>query len=117
MDPRQALEKVGNVAIGAFGDRVLIGVLLGFLDDETPGLCYKRITENAPLFDFISDEDWQMYAEKAKRVNFKDITVERVAKELKKHRNDLYSVIIKTPGGADWLRAQVDTVRQKMGIT
>ncbi len=118
VDPRAVLEKVGGGFFGAFGDRILIGVLMGFLDDETPGKCYERITKGKELFDFMSDEDWKYYADKAKNMDLKDtITLARITKELRRHRPDLLGVIINTPGGTDWLKVQVDSVRKKLGIS
>lgn len=110
------LETIGKIVAMGFGDRVLAGILIGFLDGVTPARAYEYIRDDLNLGYWVSDADWQRFQRMAKSANVGDITTEYIIKELKKHRLDILGVIINHPNGRSWLDKQVSELKNKLEI-
>jgi hypothetical protein len=110
------LDGLSSTLIGAFGDKVIIGVLVRLLDDITPGIAYKAVSNNTPLFINVSNQDWDRWKIKAQKFRIKDFSVDRVVSEITKYRPDLIGIIINTNGGIEWLNDQIVFAKDKLGI-
>lgn len=110
------LESLGKLIAGGFGDRVLIGIIIGFLDNVSPARCYEYIKDDIELGYWITEADWEKYRNLAKQANVADVTKDRIIKELKKHRLDLLGVILNDPGGDEWLDKQIVHLKQKLEL-
>ena len=108
------LEKVGKVFASGFGDRVLIGAVIGALKKTTPLRCYEYIRDKRPLLSEVSDREWRGFKRLAKQVDLDGLTRERIIAELEKYRLDLLSVIINHPEGLNWLEAQITDLKKKV---
>lgn len=108
------LDSIGKILAVGFGDKVLIGILLGILQDVTPYRCYEYIKNNMELFHWASESDLNQYRAIARHTKVGDITTERVIEELRKYRADLLGVILNTPGGKDWIDGQILNLRSKL---
>ncbi len=108
------LESIGKVILGGFGDRIVVGFLLGIFEKITPDQIYAYIKEDKFLFHWATENQWDAFRKRAKQVNFDAITIERVIAELEKRRLDLLGVILNHPNGMLWLQRQVDEVKQKL---
>lgn len=111
-----ALERVGKVFAGGFGDRVLIGVIVGFLEGVTPARAYEYIRDDLKLGYWLSDSAWQKYKRMAKGANIRDITSEDIIRELGKHHLEILGVIINHPEGRSWLDKQIVELKKKLEI-
>ena len=111
------LEAIGGAINAGFGDRLLIGVLMGFLDHIDPYRCYEYIKDNISLLHWVSDDDWKKYSKWAKQVDLDDITKDRVVAKLSKYHPDHLDVILNTPGGLDWLDNQITNMKEKLKNT
>ncbi len=109
-----SFEDIGRVAVGGSGHKVAVGVIFGLLEDLTPLECYNHINENTDLVLPVSEEDWVEIRRISKDVDLNKITVERIVEELRKHRLELLSLILSTPGGLDWVTTQLDKVKAKL---
>lgn len=110
------IDTIGKMLAMGFGDRVLIGVLMGALDDVTPDRMYEYIKDNIPPLHWASDDDWQKYGKLAKQANAGQITKEQVISAFRKYHPDLLGVILNTPGGDEWLDTQIKEIRKKLEI-
>lgn len=110
------LNNVSGVLVGAFGDKVVIGILIRLLDDVTPGMAYRSVISNLPLFNTVNESDWQRWAKYPQKFHIREITRDRVYKEMNKYRPDIVGIIINTPGGIDWMDRQINFAKQKLGI-
>lgn len=112
------LEMLGKVLALGFGDRVLIGILFGFVDNVTPMRMYEYIRDNQQLGYWLSGADWEKYKGMVKKtpIPIDDFTYENAVKELKKRRPDLLGVIINIPNGENWLRGQIVELKRKLGL-
>lgn len=113
------LETIGKIFSSGFGDRVLTGILVGFLNGVTPYRCYEYIRDNIQLGCWASDSDWQKFRRMAKGANvgnITNITIDDIIKELKKHRQDILGVILNHPNGKQWLQTQLDILKEKLEI-
>ena len=111
------LESVGRIIAGGWGDRVLIGILMGFLDGITPARAYEYIRDNLRLGYWISDNDWGKYRRMAKGANVADINREKIISELRKHSPDILRVIIMNqPESLTWLDNQIAEIKKKLGV-
>lgn len=108
-------EKVGQILVGGFGDRVAVGVIFGLIEDLTPMQCYNYINENTDLVAKVSEDDWTEARRVTKSISLDEITVQRIIDELRRNRLDLLGVILNTPGGVEWVIAQLDNVKAKLG--
>ena len=78
------LDGIGKILSAGFGNRVLIGILVGLLDNATPARAYEYIRDDLKLGYWLSDDDWKKYSRMAKSANVGDITTEDIIKELRK---------------------------------
>ena len=109
------LEDIGAILAGGWGDKILLGIAVGLLEESTPGGCYEWIRDNRSLLEGVSDEDWTSYKEIAQNVTI-DLTADSIIAELKKHRLDLLGVILNHPEGRNWLDRQVAEIKKRLGI-
>lgn len=107
------LEDIGMVLASGFGDRVLVGMAVGLLENSTPEGCYEWIRDNRSLIEDVPDEDWASYREIAKNINV-DLTRDDFISSLRKHRLDLLGVILNHPSGLDWLDRQIAEIKKKL---
>lgn len=110
------LESIGKIMAGGFGDRVMIGIIMGLLDGVSPTRCYEYIRDGTELGYWISENSWQKYRGLAKQANVADVTKDRIIDELRKHRLDLLGVILNDPGGDAWLDKQVVHLMHKLEL-
>jgi len=116
MKLEDGLETIGNALTAGFGDQVLMGVFLGFLDNITPYRCYEYIRDNLQLGYQLAETSWAKYQRVAKKANLGSITRDSVVAELREHRPDILGVILNHPEGLKWLDAQIDQMKQKLGL-
>lgn len=116
MNADEALAKFGGILAAGFGDGIVVGFLMGLLDDTTPDDCYDFISQDKPLFPEVSDEDWQKYGKLAKKVNLDHVDTARIIDEFRKYRPDLLSVICNTPNGYNWLDEQVLVLKARLNL-
>ena len=110
------LDAIGKILGIGFGDRVAVGIFMGFLDGVTPARVYEYIKDGLQLGYWVSGNDWSKYRNIAKQASVDDITTKRITEELRKHRLDLLGVIMNTPGGNEWLDAQITAMKKKLGL-
>lgn len=108
------LESIGKIALGGWGDRIVVGFLLRIFEKITPGQIYTYIEKDKSLFHWATERQWAAFRKRAKQVNFDEITRERVIAELEKRRLDLLGTIINHPNGLKWLDAQIAEVKKKL---
>ena len=110
-------QRLEGIALGAFGDEMVAGMLLGFLDDSTPLQTYEHIRDDMPLLD-LPDSDWEEAKSLAAHVNVEAIlTRDKVLEILGRERSDLASVMLNTPNGMEWLDRQLATIRERLGVS
>lgn len=107
------LETLAKIAVAGFGDRALIGVLLGYLKGGSCKRCREYINENKDLLHWASDKEWKMFRRMVKEAKF-DITTKEVITELQRNRPDLVDVIKNHPQGMAWLEKQVTELKHKL---
>lgn len=110
------LESIGKALAGGFGDRVLIGMLMGFLDNVTQARAYEYIRDGLKLGYWASDSDWRKFRRMAKGANIGSLTSQDVIKELQKHRVDILGVILNHPKGREWLDNQIANMKEKLDL-
>jgi len=111
------LDILGKILTSGWGSGVLLGILVGYLDNVTPEQCYKYIRDDKPLFQNVADEDWEGYRGMAQDAHAGEIlNKETLILTLREHRLDLLSVIINHPGGEDWFDRQLVEVREKLAV-
>lgn len=115
--PKIKLETIGKILTAGFGDRVLIGIFMGFLDGVTPARAYEYIKDNIQLGHWVTDSDWNKYNKLVKQANISDITSDDLIKGMRKFHPDILGVIINTPGGNEWLDRQVVEIKKRLGLT
>jgi len=111
------LETVGKVLTGGFGDRALVGFLMGLLDRVSPARCCEYIKNDMEFLHWAKEADLAKYQKWAKRARIQDISRERINAELKKYHPELWQVIHDTPGGPAWFDRQIEQMRQKLGLS
>ena len=110
------IAKAGRILRGGWGEKIAIGILIGYLEPITPQLVYEYITAKKDLFDNLSEEEWEHYKKLAEGASLSNIDTARVRVELNKRRNDLFQIITNSPGGLEWLDNQVERLREKLGL-
>lgn len=110
------LEFIGKMLTAGYGDRVLIGILMGLWDNVSPDRAYEYIRDDLKLGQWIAEEDWRKYRKLAKDANIGDITTERVITELRNRHPDILGVIINNPKGREWLDRQITEIKGKLGV-
>jgi len=108
------LESIGRVLLGGWGDKVVIGFLMGILDKITPEQIISYIQKDKYLFSWATERQWAAFRRRVKEVNFDEITRERVLDELGKRRLDLAGAIINQPKGPKWLDNQIAEVKKRL---
>ena len=110
------LEELGKIM--GLGNRIILGYLIGYLNNVTPDQCYEDIRDDKSLFQGVAEGDWEKYQEMAKGAHAEEILNKEVLIEtLRKYRLDLLGVIINHPGGQDWFARQIAEVREKLQLT
>ena len=113
----KVFKTLGKIITAGWGDRVIIGFLMGILDDVTPDICYDYIKNDLSLLHWATEEDWQKYRRLAHRANLNfEITRERIIAELRKYHPEHLSIILNTEGGLDWLQKQITEMKQKLEL-
>jgi len=110
------IAKAGRILRGGWGEKIAIGILIGYLEPITPQLVYEYITAKKDLFDNLSEEEWEHYKRLAEGAALSNIDTARVRLELNKRRNDLFQLITNMPGGLEWLDKQITRLREKLGL-
>lgn len=110
------LEKFGKVISAGFGDKVLAGVVTGFLRGVSPERACEYIRDDLNLGYWLSEERWQKYKRLIKGAAIQALTTEDIIAELKKHRLDLLGIILNHPEGRKWLDSQVEQMKKKLGL-
>lgn len=110
------LEKLGRTLALGFGDRVLVGILLGLLDNVSPMRLYEYLRDDLKLGYWISEKDWRKYKRLAKQANIGNITREDVINELREYRPDLLGVLLNHPQGLTWLDSQIAEMKRKLEL-
>ena len=110
------MERVGNILSAGFGDRVLTGIIMGFLEGVTPERAIQYIQGDLNLGYWLPEKRWQRYRRLAKQAKIRTITAEDIMKELKKHRLDLLSIVLNHPRGREWLDNQIANMKGKLDL-
>jgi len=113
------LARVGKILAAGFGDKVAMGIFLGFLEDVTPEEAYDYIKNNRSRVDEIPASDWESFREHAQGLNLKMANApnaERILDLLKKDHPDLVSIIINTPNGKEWLDSEIEKAKEKLEV-
>ena len=110
------LESIGKLLSAGFGDRVAVGVFMGFLQGVTPGRACEYIRDDIELGYWLSEESWQKYGRLAKSAEIQNVTTEDIIVELRKRRPDLLGVILNDLKGRPWLDNQIANMKRKLGL-
>jgi len=110
------LQAIGKIIAMGYGNRVLAGLLVGFLNGITPGRAYEYIRDDLNLGYWVPEKDWERFRRMAGATNIGDITSEDIINQLRKSRPDILGVIINHPQGRRWLDKQVVELKKKLGI-
>ena len=109
------LEKVGNILVFGFGDKVIEGFIPEYLSRIALDDCLDYVDSNKDLLEKVPEKYWVKLRKIAKNSKIK-ISTEEIMRHLQKNRPDLLSVIINHPEGMNWLNTQVANCREKLGI-
>lgn len=112
----EKLTRAGRILTLGFGDRVGIGLFLGFLEDITPEETYDYIKNNRSRIDEMSEFDWESFRHYAQDLNLKVPSAEQILDVLKKERVDIASIILNSEGGCAWLESELDKAKEKLGV-
>jgi len=113
------LARVGKILAAGFGDKVALGIFLGFLEDVDVATAYSYIKEGKSRIDEIPNEDWESFREHAQGLNLKMANApnaEQILDSLKKDYPDLASIILNTPQGIEWLDSEIEKAKEKLGV-
>jgi len=115
------IETVGKAFLSGFGDKAMVGFLMGVLDRVSPGRCYEYIRDDMELLHWATEAQWARYRAWARKARLKnsmqEVDRERINAELRKFHPELWQVIHDTPGGPAWFDRQIEQMRQKLGLT
>lgn len=120
VDVGETLEKWGGILVGGVGDKVLVGIILGMLQDTTPGVVYQCIVTNQNVSQ-LSDADWQKYQGFGKKAHIEQLDWDRfiinLRHQFQKRRPDLYGILDNMPDnqGWTWLDTQITLIKSKLG--
>lgn len=110
------MERAGRILSAGFGDRVMTGIIIGFLKGVTPERANQYIEDGLKLGYWLPEGRWQKYKRLAKKAKIRTITAEDIIKELKKHHLDLLSIILNHPQGREWLDHQIANMKEKLDL-
>lgn len=110
------LEQVGRILESGFGDRVVLGFILRFLDIKNPQQAYHAITDNRQPLDGVSEKAWQYFRKLAKTAPPDVISTKMLMEYLKSRRMDLLMVLVNHPDGLKWINSQMTIVRQRLEL-
>lgn len=110
------LEDIGQVLAGGFGDRVLLGALIGIFQGVTPMRLYEYIKDDIKLGYWLEDSDWERYRRMVESASIATLTSDMVISELRKHRPDLLGIVINDPNGLEWFERQITEIKKKLGL-
>lgn len=111
-----------TVVLGGFGDKIAIALIFNKLKEFEigPDEVHDLIVQNEQLFAQVRDAEWRHYTAKygqyIQRLNSSRLTDAALLKAFRKKRPDLLNVIMTIPGGLAWLHAQLNLLRDKLGI-
>ncbi len=111
------IETVGKVFLSGFGDRALVGFLMGLLDSVSPARCYEYIRNDMQVLHWAKEADLAKYRKWANRARNQDISRERINAALKKYHPELWQVIHDAPGGPAWFDNQIREMKEKLGLS
>jgi hypothetical protein len=106
---RDNLKFIGQIAVGGWGDGVVLGIIDGYLKKISYVSCYEHIRDNKDLI--IPDGQIKRYQGMIKKIPLKEITTEQVLGTLQEKRPDLSDLIVNHPQGMLWLNRQVENVK------
>jgi hypothetical protein len=113
------IEKWGGIAVAAFGDKILVGVVMEMLSEVKPSDILDCISHNKTIA-MIAESDWKKYAGFAEKAQLKYIDMEKflalLHRQIKRHRPDLFGMIDNTPEGWVWLNSQITAIKSKLGV-
>lgn len=94
------LETIGKVLASGWGDRVVTGILFGFIENVTPERIYHYIKEDKSLGYWLSEGDWEKYRKIVKKADVSavgELTWQRVVSELRKRRLTCWELLSMSP--------------------
>jgi hypothetical protein len=101
-------------------DDTIANIFINLLGDTTPEECRETILLNKQIMRDISDDKYSQYRKimiPIQKYLKGDIDYLAVVNAMDKNRPDLLAVICSTEGGIAWLKSQVETGRQKLGLS
>ncbi len=105
-----------RVALGGWGDRIILGFLFGKLSDVTPEQFSQAADKGSPLIQGVSDQDWQEWAELARMAHVEKVTFDQLLDMCGKKRPDLLEVLVTNSNARPWLVNQLAEIKVKLGI-
>ena len=108
------LDRIGSVVAAGWGDRILAGALVGFLDGHSPRDVYGLIKGDMDIA--IPDKDLPRMRKMVAYLHGEGITSSAIISALSRRRPDIVSVIINHPNGISWLDRQVGIIKGQLQI-
>ena len=114
----EKLTRAGKILTLGFGDRVAVGILIGFLDGVSPDDLYSYLSQNRSrideVFDDMAEEELKQMRDYAHGLLSGPLPIDNILEGLRKQRIDLLSVIINYPSGRQWLQQELDKAIEKL---
>ncbi|MDD3492286.1 MAG: hypothetical protein PHU95_05470 [Candidatus Thermoplasmatota archaeon] len=113
----QRLSNLGQSMAAALGLRATRQWLNNHLEKVTPAQCHECIRSNTKLWSAVPKNITKNGVSLAQRHRaifkrfYDSLTIDLLMDWLKKDRPDLFSIIINTPGGVEWLDGQLQEVK------
>lgn len=108
------LDNIGSVVAAGWGDKILAGALVGFLDGHSPHDVYELIKSNGDIA--IPDKDLPRIRRMVAYLHGESLTPSTIIKTLSRSRPDIVSVIVNHPGGISWLDKQISIIKTQLHI-
>lgn len=117
---KERVKELGRNLVVAVALRATRAWLNEHLEGVSVSDCLRAIKSNTKLWksvpDTITDDGMEIVRKHS--VVFKrcydTLTVDLVLQWLQKDRSDLYSIIVNTPGGVEWLDGQLEEIKQSI---
>jgi hypothetical protein len=109
------IESLGKIISFGFGPDVLKGFIPAYLGKISLDSAIEYITSGKDLLANVSENDWIVLKKVAKAAKL-EISYSHIMHELEETRPDLWSIILSTPGGPEWLNRQIYYCREKLDI-